>query len=222
MKVKEQKQELGNVQSSLNYFLKFNLPKEVKILDVGCNYGSLIYNLHKLGYKNVQGIDVNKKTINEGKKEYSGISKSINYYEGKTIPFEDKSFDVVVMFDVIEHIPNVENFLKNEVYRVLKKGGVFIFQTPNKIINIPWEILNQKSFTKWKNYHCSLQTKNKLKDKLNLARFKEIIIEKYNILTEHNKNKVRKKLPFLGIILLYILASLPLNLNPNFWGSCKK
>jgi len=66
------------------------------------------------------------------------------------------------MFDVIEHIPNIEDFLKGQVYRVLKEKGIFVFQTPNKIINIPWEIINQRSLTKWKKYHCSLQAKRLL------------------------------------------------------------
>ena len=158
-KITLQKQELGNVQSSLDYFLKFNIPKNAKILDLGCNYGSLIHNLYLKGYKNIYGIDVNKKSIQKGKESYKKISKKLINYDGRKIPFKDDSFDVVLMFDVIEHVSNIQDFLKNEVYRILKEKGNFIFQTPNKIINIPWEIINQKSFTKWKNYHCSLQTK---------------------------------------------------------------
>ncbi|MFA4960232.1 MAG: class I SAM-dependent methyltransferase [Candidatus Pacearchaeota archaeon] len=217
-----QKKELGNIGSSLNYFLKFNIPKTAKILDIGCNYGSLIYNLYKLGYKNVQGIDVNKDTVSKGEKEYKEISKKINYYDGIKIPFKNDSFDVILMFDVIEHIPDVKNFLKKEIYRVLKKGGFFIFQTPNKIINIPWEIINKKSFTKWKSYHCSLQTKRSLKTILRNSGFQKNVVEKGNILTDHNKNKVKIKAGFFGIFLLYFLSIMPLSLNPNFWGGGRK
>ena len=49
-----QEKELGNIGSSLDYFMKFNIQKSAKILDIGCNYGSLIYNLYKKGYRNVQ------------------------------------------------------------------------------------------------------------------------------------------------------------------------
>lgn len=217
-----QKDEHGNIKSSFDYFLKFNLNKSVKILEVGCNYGSLIHNLYKSGYKNVYGIDINKNSINQGKRSYKEIKKRIKQYDGKKLPFKDESFDVILMFDVIEHVPNIKSFLKNEVYRVLRKKGNFIFQTPNKIINIPWEIINQKSFTKWKDYHCSLQTLSSLKRILEFSKFKEITIEKNNILTEHNKNKVRKKFSFLGIFLLYLLSTLPLGLNPNLWGKVRK
>lgn len=220
--MKHKLKEHGNVQSSLDYFLKFNIPKNAKILDVGCNYGSLIYNLSRLGYKNVYGIDVNKDSINKGKKSYTFIKNRLKVYSGKKIPFKDNSFDVVFMFDVIEHIPNVQDFLKKEVYLLLKKGGTFIFQTPNKYLNIPWEIINQKSFTKWKRYHCSLQTYYNLKKLLENANFKEIKIEKGNLLTEHNKEKVKKKLGFLGLSLLYLLQKMPLSFYSNFWGSGRK
>ena len=222
VKIVIQDKELGNIKSSLDYFIKFNIPKNAKILEVGCNYGSLIYNLSKLGYKNAQGIDVNSKAIKKGKSTYKKISKRINHYSGNKIPFKTESFDVILMFDVIEHIPRIQDFLKNDVNRILKKGGTFIFQTPNKYINIPWEIVNNKSFSKWKSYHCSLQTKNSLKNTLKKSNFKNIVIEKGEILTEHNKKKVRKRIPVVGIILLYLSSLFPLSLNPNLWGSGKR
>jgi len=44
-KIKEQE----NVESSLNYFIKFNVPKDEKILDIGCNYVS---KFHLIVYPN--------------------------------------------------------------------------------------------------------------------------------------------------------------------------
>ena len=41
--------------------------KRGKILDVGCNYGSLIYNSYKFGYKKVYGLDINSENIKIGK-----------------------------------------------------------------------------------------------------------------------------------------------------------
>ena len=222
MKVNTLQKELGNIQSSLDYFLMSNIPKDAKILDIGCNYGSLIYNLYKLGYKNIKGVDVNKESIKKGKTEYKEISKNISYYNGNKIPVKDESFDVVLMFDVIEHISSIQKFLKNEVYRVLKKEGRFIFQTPNKLTNIPWEILQSKSFTKWKKYHCSLQTYSSLKQLLKYLGFRDIKIEKYNILTEHNKDKIRSKFGFFGGVLLNLVSLMPLRFQSNFFGSAIK
>lgn len=214
--------EHGNIQTSVKYFLRFNFPKDVKVLDIGCGYGSLIYNLHKLGYKNISGIEISKKRLEKGKKKYPEFSEKLKHYPGKKIPCGKEACDVVLMFDVIEHIPDVGSFLKEEVYDVLKKDGIFIFQTPNKRINIPWEIINKSSFTKWKSYHCSLQTRRSMKTLLNEAGFRDIIIEKESIVTPHNKKKIRKKIGFLGAPILYLLNKMPLDLYPNFWGNCRK
>lgn len=217
-----QEDEHGNIHTSLDYFLKCNMPKSTKILDVGCGYGSLAYNLFKMGYTDTFGIEVNEDRIQRGKKNYSTFSNHLSHYTGKHIPFEDESFDAVLMFDVIEHIPSIDTFIKEEVYRILKPGGSFIFQTPNKFINIPWEIINQRSFTKWKNYHCSLQTRKSLEKILEKSGFEHIVIEKNDVLTQHNKSKVRKKLPFLGIPILYLLQLMPLPLFPNLWGKAER
>ncbi len=212
--------ELGNIQSSLDYFAKFNIPKDARILDVGCNHGSLIFNLSKLGYGNVEGVDVNGDAIEKGKQTYPEISEKISRQEPGILCAQDQQYDVVLMFDVIEHVPDINRFLNDEVFRVLKKGGTFIFQTPNKFINIPWEIINQRSLTAWKSYHCSLQTYGSLKSILENAHFQSICIEKNNILSDHNKSKVKRKLGIIGIALLHVLQVLPIVMYPNFWGYC--
>lgn len=215
--------ELGNIQSSLDYFLKFNIPKNAKILDIGCNYGSLINNLYNLGYKNISGSDINQNAVVAGKKNYKEISSNLYIQKDNTLPFFDESFDIILMFDVIEHISDIKNFLKEDVYRVLKKEGMFIFQTPNKPMNILWVYLDNHSFKiKWWEEHCSLQTFWSLKKLLVNSGFHSLVIEKYNVWTEHNKNKVKKKLGFFGIILLKCVSILPIYIYTNFWGHAKK
>lgn len=56
--------------------------------------------------------------------------------------FEDESFDYVISFQVIEHIKQDKEFVK-EVWRVLKKGGRFIVSTPNAPMSLtrnPWHV----------------------------------------------------------------------------------
>lgn len=58
------------------------------------------------------------------------------------LPFEDASFDCVVSFQVIEHIEDDGRFV-DEVYRVLKPGGLFIVSTPNAPMSLtrnPWHV----------------------------------------------------------------------------------
>jgi SAM-dependent methyltransferase len=57
-------------------------------------------------------------------------------------PFADKSFDVVLCFQVIEHIEDDHGLLK-EIHRVLKPGGVLFLTTPNRTLSLsrnPWHV----------------------------------------------------------------------------------
>jgi 2-polyprenyl-3-methyl-5-hydroxy-6-metoxy-1,4-benzoquinol methylase len=214
-----QEREFGNIESSLQYFLKFSIQRDMRILDIGCSFGSLIYNLYVLGYRNVYGIDINQEMIKHGQNQYEEIACKIQTYDGGKLPFEDEFFDVILMFDVIEHIADIDRFIKEEVYRVLKKDGVFIFQTPNKLVNVLWEIIDKRSFTIWRKDNPALQTCQHLKKLLNTSGFKRVKIEKYNIYTEHNIAKVRRRLGVLGVFVLKSFSIVPLFLYPNFWGS---
>lgn len=199
--------ELGNIESALKYFLRFSIPKHDKILDIGCSYGSLIHNLNKLGYQNVWGCDINEEFIIHGKSIYKQISDNLQVYNGKSVPFSDESFDAILMFDVIEHIPDIERFLKEEVFRTLKKGGVFVFQTPNKPIHIVWIYVDNRfnPRLRWKPGHPSLQTPSSLKNLLDDTGFSSCSLEKWNILTDKNINKVRRKIGTLAFPLLCLL-----------------
>ena len=58
------------------------------------------------------------------------------------LPFADETFDCVVSFQVIEHIARDKEFVA-EVMRVLRKGGLFIVSTPNRVMSLtrnPWHV----------------------------------------------------------------------------------
>jgi ubiquinone/menaquinone biosynthesis C-methylase UbiE len=52
------------------------------------------------------------------------------------LPFPDQSFDAVVSFEVIEHVLDYHKYL-SEVFRVLKRDGIFILSTPNRRVASP-------------------------------------------------------------------------------------
>lgn len=100
--------------------------KDSRILEVGCGTG-IALNLLKLARENISGIDISTTSIATAKaKGLAGVS----VYDGKTIPFNDDSFDLVSSFDVLEHADDPEHFL-NESYRVLKPGGLLFVVCPN-------------------------------------------------------------------------------------------
>lgn len=102
--------------------------KKGRMLDIGCGGGllteSLIYYYSKT---KIFGYDVSTTAIAYAKKFGSG---KVTYKTGnKKIPFRSNYFDACLCLDVLEHIPDVDFFLK-EVKRVLKKGGKFFLVVP--------------------------------------------------------------------------------------------
>jgi SAM-dependent methyltransferase len=218
-------QECGNIETSLSYFKRMTIPSGVRILDVGTRFSTLVHQLDRLGYHDSFGIDVDNEAVSKGKSSYPELKNRLRSYEGKIIPFDTASFDVVTMFDVLEHIPNVGGFLRSEVGRILKPGGLFVFQTPNILTNVPWEIFAHKSFSAWKKYHCSLQTYGSLRRLLLGAGFTSIKIERYLVLSPFNRNLIRQKFKLLAPMIFFLLKCSSLVPKPfvtNFWGFCHK
>jgi SAM-dependent methyltransferase len=213
--------EYGNIQSSISYFQSFEFNRNNCVLDIGSHYGTFLNRLYELGYQDVMGIDTNGGTLEKGGEVYQHLRNKLQVYDGRQIPFADGSFDIVSMFDVLEHIPNVHEYLF-EVHRVLKPSGFLIFQTPNKYINIAWELSRGRSLDYLFSFHCSLQSIWSLRRNLDKAGFTEIKIVKYKISSEYNKEKTRETLGALGPMLLSIAERLPLLVYPNLWGYCRK
>lgn len=97
--------------------------ENIKLLDVGCGEAEFLKVMDNNRF-NLTGIDfrVNKKISNE----------SIGLIEGSFLEhnFDDREFDVITMWHVIEHLPNPYR-LFNKIDRVLKKDGVVFISTPN-------------------------------------------------------------------------------------------
>lgn len=70
------------------------------------------------------------------------------------LPFENESFDTVVCWEVIEHLPeNSEHALFVEVNRVLKVGGAFSLSTPHdslvsKLLDPAWWLMSHRHYSK--------------------------------------------------------------------------
>ena len=208
--------EHGDIESSLNFFLQFNIPKDAKILEIGCRYGSLIYNLHSLGYEKAEGIDIDSESIRCGKRKYKKIEKKLNLCKERP-DFRPKSFDVVLIFDVLEHLQNPKEYL-SELVKALKEGGIIIFQTPNKLTNVPWEVLHHKSLFAYKKYHRSLMTYWKLKSIIVGLSPEEYRIKKVSLDSEYNRKKLEKKFGRCSRLLIKLFDLMPIYFHPHFWG----
>lgn len=105
--------------------------RNLKILDIGCNDGSISKLMQDLGNK-IYGIDIVPILVKEARSK--GIEAKVGDAEDG-LPFSKNSFDIVYAGEVIEHIYDTEFFLR-EIRRVLKDDGVLIITTPN-IASLP-------------------------------------------------------------------------------------
>jgi ubiquinone/menaquinone biosynthesis C-methylase UbiE len=102
----------------------------VDVLDVACGEGYGAYFLSK-NAKSVFGVDISEVAIAHAKEKY--VSQNLAYVMGSAtrIPVNDRSIDVVVSFETIEHVLDQEGFMR-EITRVLKPSGVLIMSSPDK------------------------------------------------------------------------------------------
>jgi 2-polyprenyl-6-hydroxyphenyl methylase/3-demethylubiquinone-9 3-methyltransferase len=106
--------------------------KETEVLEVGCGGGILSEEFARLGY-HVTGIDPSRSSINTAKNHSKENNLSIKYEigTGENLPFEKNSFDVVLCCDVLEHVNDLPKVI-SEISRILKSGGIFIYDTFNR------------------------------------------------------------------------------------------
>ena len=120
------------------YFLKHytdilkQSPKEKTALDVGCGGGILAEEFAAAGFR-VTGIDPSENSIRTALNHAKQNRLNIHYETGtaEKLPYLDNSFDVVYCCDVLEHVRDLNKSVA-EISRVLKRGGVFFFDTINR------------------------------------------------------------------------------------------
>ncbi|MDH3972665.1 MAG: class I SAM-dependent methyltransferase [Deltaproteobacteria bacterium] len=104
----------------------FTEGKSGKILDIGCGRGVMLNILKKMGWQ-VCGTELSKKSSSFARErhEIEVITKDISHCD-----FPEKSFDIVTMWHVLEHLPAPFSTIE-EVGRILKDGGRLIVEVPN-------------------------------------------------------------------------------------------
>jgi ubiquinone/menaquinone biosynthesis C-methylase UbiE len=106
-----------------------NLKKGAKILEIGAAQGLSIIAFEELGYECI-GVEPSDDALEVSKQLSKKMNVRINIDKGvaEKIPFANNTFDVVIADSVMEHVMDAECVMM-EVFRVLKKGGVFYFSS---------------------------------------------------------------------------------------------
>ncbi len=145
---------LKMMQERYDYCIKNNFknPKSIKVIDYGCGNGLFIDFLKKKGISGV-GIEVDEastqKLINKRIKFFKDIESA-----------KSNSYDLCVMFDVLEHLTNPINDLI-KISKKLKKNGKIIIYTPN-IHSLAFELMGPNQNQVYPFQHTLFFTKKSL------------------------------------------------------------
>ena len=123
--------------------------KKINILDIGCGGGLLCEPLKRLG-ASVTGIDASKNNIEVAKLHAKEMNIDINYLQCSPENFKtDNKFDVILNMEIVEHVSNVDFFIKN-CSKLIKKNGIMFVDTLNKNLkSFFFAIIGAEYVLKW-------------------------------------------------------------------------
>ena len=126
--------------------------KDKNVLELGCNkgFGTIIY---AESAASVKAVDTSAEAIEKARMHNARDNIEFICLESWTLPFDDDTFDLTVLFQVIEHIAldKLDIFLR-EIRRVTRADGRVIFSTPNRDIRLlplqkPWNRFHTREYS---------------------------------------------------------------------------
>ncbi len=99
--------------------------KKIRILDIGCNIGTLLFQARQRGWE-CYGIEINARV----KPFFRDSGVNLRIGDVLKASYPKNSFDLIVMNDLIEHIPDPRQLL-HKVHELLKPGGILFLVTPD-------------------------------------------------------------------------------------------
>ena len=123
--------------------------KNIKILDIGCGGGLLSEPMCRLG-ASVVGIDASEKNIKVAKFHAKKNKLKINYKVASPEKLKTKvKFDVILNMEIVEHVEDINFFIK-ESSKLLRKNGVMFIATLNKTLkSYAFGIIGAEYILRW-------------------------------------------------------------------------
>ena len=212
--------EFGNLDANLRFLDQSGLLQPGKrVLEIGSGRGTLLHLLQSRGL-DVVGLEASPERVAEARAFHDRIA--IQQTSGTALPFPASSFDLVLSFDVFEHICDSDAHL-GEVKRVLRPGGWYLLQTPNKWTNTIFETIRWRSFSRWRGDHCALHTYGQLARRFGRHGF-EVTFDDVPVVTPFFREKVRRHLGGVGTAALTIVNPdrFPPRLRTNFYVRARR
>jgi SAM-dependent methyltransferase len=130
----EMRGQLVETEHLARYLWTSQLGEGRRVLDAGCGLGYGAALLARSGAAEVVGIDIAEEVVEAiGAAAPDGVRFAVA--DVRELPFEEASFDLIVCFEVIEHIDGQEQAL-DELKRVLAPGGLLAISSPNPDIYV--------------------------------------------------------------------------------------
>jgi 2-polyprenyl-3-methyl-5-hydroxy-6-metoxy-1,4-benzoquinol methylase len=145
--IQDEAEMYNHLMHIASYKFAQQFAKDKKVLDYGCGsgYGSFLLSSVAL---NVVGVDIDNEAIEKAQNAYS--ANNLKYSTIKELV--DTKFDVIISFQVIEHVTNVKEYLE-KLKRMLNPGGYLLISTPNRTnrlfryIQKPWNLYHLTEYS---------------------------------------------------------------------------
>lgn len=211
------KEDWGNLETNLAFLANTHLlHPHTRVLEIGCGVGTLAHRLTNQGCQ-VVATDISNNAIAHGRKKYPDLELLVSPAE--ELPFPDDHFDLVVSFDLLEHLFYVDRHLA-EVKRILRPKGYYLFATPNRYCSATYATIRSGNFT-WQKSHPSLHTYRQLQKRLKHHDFQPHFM-KMNTINEFSLAKLRFFGPLPRLVRKLDTRRLPWNLQSNFYVMARK
>lgn len=212
--------QFGNAEANLRFLDATGaLTPGAETLEIGTGTGGMLHTLLARGL-HARGVEIDPALIAESRKWFGDLP--VQPVWGVELPFPDASFDLVLSFDVLEHIFDSDAHLR-EVSRVLRPGGRYLIQTPSKWSNVVFETIRWKSFTRWRDDHCALHTPGQLRRRLEIHGFAARLFD-VPVVNAFFREKVRRHLGWAGVVALTLANPdrLPVEWRTNLYVEATK
>lgn len=114
-----------NIVNAMHEFWKDFIALDDNVLELGCNCGANLNGLFKLGYKDLNGVEINNKAIDWMKSVFPEMASKTTVHQGllqNVVPdLKSNSYDLIFTMAVLIHVHPKSNFLFQEMKRVAKK-----------------------------------------------------------------------------------------------------
>lgn len=146
-------EELHGIRLRATQFVAEDDIRGQDVLDIGCGYGWFELFSISTGVRSITGIEVSEGDLATARRHIDLPNVQLDVASAVSLPFADESFDTVVCWEVLEHIPpNTESEAFREIRRVLRPHGSLYLSTPHastsaRLFDPAWWLIGHRHYS---------------------------------------------------------------------------